>query len=186
VYEQIPKTVQRYSRYSNKIIWDHPAETHVVDGNLTPEYYAWRTKGMNCPYHVRYPVGFHHRHNCLYALAEENGHIVNEQLNYIDSRKKIYIKEYCRLVKLQPKFQELKNRLEGGENLLIIEVDGPHQESLDYYKEKYNVDNNFIQNSTMLINENNVNIMLNDDKHPFGHCYCLAMALLDKDEEWNI
>ena len=79
----------------------------------------------------------------------------------------------------------LKNRLINGENLLIIEVDGPHQESLDYYKEKYEVGDDFIQKNTMLANDENINIMLNDTKHPFGHGYCLAMTLLDKDIEWN-
>lgn len=28
-------------------------------------------------------------------------------------------------------------------------------------------------------------IMLNDTKHPFGHGYCLDVALLDKEEEWG-
>ena len=27
--------------------------------------------------------------------------------------------------------------------------------------------------------------MLNDPKHPFGHGYCLAMVLLNKEVEWN-
>lgn len=36
----------------------------------------------------------------------------------------------------------------------------------------------------MLITKENISIMLNDTKHPFGHGYCLAMALLDKDIEW--
>jgi hypothetical protein len=109
----------------------------------------------------------------------------DNKLDYVESRKKIYVKEYCRLVKKHPKFKELKKRLEKGENLLITEVDGPHQESLDYYKEKYGVDDNFIQDDTIIVSENNINIMLNDPKHPFGHGYCLAMALLEKDEEWN-
>ena len=37
----------------------------------------------------------------------------------------------------------------------------------------------------LLINQNNMRVMLNDAKHPFGHGYCLAMALLGKVEEWN-
>jgi hypothetical protein len=187
VYKTVPKTIKRQSRKDTTIIWNHPEEVHITDNNLTPEYYAWRKKGMDCQYAVRYPVGFNHRHNCLYALAENDDGTINEEekLDYVQSRKKIYVKEYCRLVKQQPKFQELKNRLINGENLLIIEVDGPHQESLDYYREKYDVDGDFIQKNTMLVNEENINIMLNDTKHPFGHGYCLAMTLLDKDIEWN-
>jgi hypothetical protein len=67
-------------------------------------------------------------------------------------------------------------------NLLIVEWDGPHQESMEYYKEKYNVTDDFIVDSTMNATTENIDLMLNDEKHPFGHGYCLASALLaDKD-----
>lgn len=181
VYQNVPKTTQKYSRYNQTVIWQHSAENHVdKDRKLTRQYFAWRKKGMNNKYAVRYPVGFQHRHKCLYALSENPDGTVNpEKLDYVQSRKAIYVKHYCRLVKKHPKFLELQKRLNKGENLLIIEVDGPHQESLDYYKNMYAVGDDFIQNSTMLANQTNIGIMLNDEKHPFGHGYCLAMALLD-------
>lgn len=183
VYEKIPKSKQKFSRTTKTIVWDHPAETHIKDGELTDEYYKWRKKGMYNKYAVRYPVGFYHRHKCLYALADgADGKVdVDNQLGYIESRKEIYVKEYCRLVKKEPKFKELKARLEKGDNLLIFEVDGPHQESLQFYKNKYKVDDDFIENGTMVANKDNLKIMLNDTKHPFGHGYCLAMAILDID-----
>ncbi len=187
IYDKIPDTTQYFSRYNNKITWTHGEECHVKDGKLTQEYYNWRKKGMKCKYAIRYPVGYKYRTKCLYALANKSDGTIDEsdKLDYIQSRKKIYVPEYCRLVKSEKRFKELKTRLAAGENLLIIEVDGPHQESLDYYKTKYSVSNNFIQNNTMLINKNNIKIMLNDPKHPFGHGYCLAMALLDKAVTWN-
>lgn len=86
---------------------------------------------------------------------------------------------YIKLVKQQAKFLELKERYEQGENLLIIEVDGPHQESLPYYQEKYDVTDNWIEQDSIEINKENIDIMLNDSKHCFGHGYCLAMAILD-------
>jgi hypothetical protein len=52
---------------------------------------------------------------------------------------------------------------------------------MDYYKNMYKVEDNFIENDTMLVNDRNIDIMLNDDKHAFGHGYCLAMALLNMD-----
>ncbi len=178
-YETVPKSTQKYSRFNNTIIWDHPAERHIKDNKLTAEYCAWRAKGMNNKWAVRYPVGYHHRHKCVCAIWN------NQSLSYIESRKKIYVPEYCRLVKKLSSFRILQMRLNKGENLLIIEIDGPHQESMDYYKEKYNVGDDFIQGNTILINQHNIKIMLNDVKHPFGHGYCLAMALLGKEEEWN-
>jgi len=176
VYKVVPKTRCCKSRYDRTVIWDHPVETHVnEDGKLTPEYYQWREKLMNNKEPVRYPVGFKYRHQCLYAFSKDP----SEKLDYISARKKIYVPVYADMVKSKQKFQYLKSRLAKGENLLIIEVDGPHQESIDYYKEKYNVSNNFIENDTILINKENMTIMLNDTKHPYGHGYCLATTLLD-------
>ncbi len=181
IYSKVPKSIQYYSRWDKRVIWDHCAETHaIIEDNIctpTPEYWIWRNKGLNAKYAIRYPVGYNHRHKCI-------GHIFNnsgqwELLNYIDARKKIYSPLYIGLVKEEPLFKQLKQRLINGENLLIIEVDGPHQESLSYYKDKYGVTDTFIEQDTMLATPSNINIMLNDSKHPFGHGYCLAMALLD-------
>lgn len=152
---------------------------------------------MNSEYPIRYPVGYHCKNNCIGAISNNNKVKKNTDLtlendinnfkilNYIESRKEIYVPLYCKLVKSTNRFKELQERLNNGENLLICEIDVAYQESLDYYKEKYKVDNNFIKNYTMDINEKNINIMLNDDKHPFGHGYCIALALLEKDIEWN-
>lgn len=175
VYPKVPRSIQYYSRYDKTVIWDHPAEIHIDDeDNLTKEYFAWREKGRNNKYPVRYPVGFNHRHTCKFALKEDD--IV--PLNYIESRKEIYLKEYIEYVRKVPEFNELKQMLKT-KNLLIIEVDGPHQESLPYYIEKYNVNNDFIEDDSILVTPENMEILLNDEKHPFGHGYCLAVALLD-------
>jgi hypothetical protein len=104
-----------------------------------------------------------------------------QRLDYIAARKAIYLPLYLKLVVAKPQFSELRQRLAAGENLLIIEVDGPHQESLPYYKERYNVADNFIENSTVLATQENLQLVLNDAKHPFGHGYCLAAALLGLD-----
>ena len=179
VYEKVPFTTQKKSRYDSTIIWQHPEEVHFMDGKLTPEYFEWRHKGMYAKEAIRYPVGYKHRHKCLFTLKEdENGVIdVDRKLDYVQARKEIYMPLYCNLVKKEKKFKELKERLRKGENLLIIEVDGPHQESLDYYIEKYRVSEDFIQNDTMIASNENIDIMLNDPKHPFGHGYCLCYAL---------
>lgn len=179
-YENVPETVQKKSKYDSTVIWKHGAEIHLDDnGEVTESYKKWRNKGMSNLEPVRYPVGFNFRHNCKFSLKERRDGTINpERMDYITSRKKIYVPVYCKLVKKEKLFVDLMKRLEQGENLLIIEVDGPHQESLGYYKEKYNVNDNFIENDTMLITKKNLKIVLNDEKHPFGHGYCLAMTLL--------
>jgi hypothetical protein len=179
VYAWVPKTQQKYSRWDSTLIWDYPEEVHMTNGKLNSKYWKWRDQGMHNEYPVRYPVGnTKHRKECLYCLKEKDG----KELNYVEARKEIYLDVYGRLVKQQPKFKKLQERLKNGENLLIIEVDGPHQESLEYYKETYGVDNNFINQHTILVDLANMEIMLNDTKHCFGHGYCLAIALL----EWPI
>lgn len=181
-YENVPKSVQYYSRYNNTVIWDHPKEVHIDnDGLITSEYMNWRNKGFYNKYAVRYPVGFHQRHTCVCMFPEdEDGNILPETpLGYIEGRKRVYLPTYKKLVKRTKEYQELKELLTNGINLLIVEVDGPHQESLNYYRQQYNVSNSFIEGDTMLATPENLEIMLNDAKHPFGHGYCLATALLE-------
>lgn len=181
IYKTIPESTQHYSRYDQTIIWSYPKEKHIHNGEVLPAYWNWRKKGMKNKYAIRYPAGFKNKSTCEYAILDKDS---DEKLDYIDARKKIYIPMYCDLVKADPTyFPELKTRLDNGENLLIIEPDGPHQESLDYYKTKWSVLDDFIEDSTVLVTDQNMTILAHDVKHPFGHGYCLAMALLDMDTD---
>jgi len=202
IYPEVPPTVQRYSRFDKTIIWkqkegethivDHPTAANWPDGipvnmklpdgrYLTPEYFHWRHRGTTNHYPVRYPVGRNYRSRCIGSIKDEDLGKSNRLLTYIEARKEIYLPIYVQLVRQQAKFVKLKEMLARGENLLIIEVDGPHQESLQYYRNTYDVEEDFIEDSTILATERNLNIMLNDDKHAFGHGYCLAYALLNLD-----
>ena len=188
VYKEVPHVKETFSRFDKRIVWEHPAEKHVDDtGKLTPEYYAWRKKGMENKRAVRYPVGkgIGTRASCLYALATRPDGSIDEntKLDYIQARKAIYVPEFCKSLQNEPDFLQLKQRYQNGEKLLIIEVDGPHQESLDYYKKKYGVDDDFFVNGTVEVNVKNMKILLNDPKHPFGHGYCLAMELAGITEQ---
>lgn len=175
VYVSVPQTHEKFSRWDNTVIWQHPAERHInEDGSLTKEYWRWRQKGFKCQYAVRYPVGMKHRKTCQYLLKDNS----DEKLTYIEARKRLYLPVYVHLARQQPQYYELLQRLSQGENLLIIEVDGPHEECLPYYKKYYKVGDDFIVNSTISVTKENMEIMMNDTSYPFGHGYCLAMALL--------
>jgi hypothetical protein len=185
IFEEVPHSVQYYSRWDRTVIWSHCAEKHIdSDGNILDTYYNWRKKGLNNKYPVRYPCGIKHRHKCIGAITDkmlEKDEIM--LLDYVESRKQIYLPIYCDLVKKQPLFKTLQNKLLNGKNLLIIEIDGPWQSDLEYYKKKYGVNDDFIVNHTMLANEKNLKIMLNDTIHNYGHGYCLAAALLGLEKK---
>jgi len=177
VYPTVPASTQRYSRYDFTVIWSHPKEKHYIRGVLTDEFWDWRQKGFDCKYAIRYPVGYNHRHECLFAVSLKSTSDEVKKLSYIEARKEIYLPIYEKAVKKEKLFKKLLTMHEDGDNLLIIDVDGPHQESLKYYQNQYDVNDNFIINNTVKCNEKNMKILLNDEKHPFGHGYCLGMTL---------
>lgn len=178
-YEIVPDVIQYRSKHDKTETWKHKEEIHLRNNLITNEYINWRSKGMFAKDPIRYPVGFDYRSNCKFALKQNDDDTLDfTRLDYITSRKEIYLPLYCKLAKQQHLFTFLQNKLINGENLLIIEVDGPHEESMDYYRNNYNVKDDFITKDTIEINEYNLNIMLNDSKHPFGHGYCLAGALV--------
>jgi hypothetical protein len=178
VYESVPKVSIPFSFRHRVIVWEWPAEKHLnADGEPNDAYWKWRDAGMKNAEPVRYPVGMHHRRNCKFALKEKSG----AHLDYISSRKQIYLPVFVELVKKAPRFKKLQDRLKKGENLLIVEVDGPHQESMPYYKEKYAVADDWIDQDSILVTKESMKTMINDSKHNFGHGYCLAIALSDWD-----
>ena len=189
MYESVPNVTQRYSRFDQTVIWDHPRETHLSkndEGKWIPNknYHLWRAKGMSCKHPIRYPVGMMCRSGCVGVLVESEQQkcVLDETyipnlLGYVDARKEVYLPIYSELVEKQPDFQKLIQKLKSGKNILIVEIDGPHGECLDYYQDKYGVGKEFIENNTMLATPENLNIMLYDTKFPFGHGYCLAIAL---------
>ncbi len=177
-YPSVPAVKERYSRYDARIIWEHPAEVHLVKDQTgtyqpTPEYWAWRNKGFMCQEAVRYPVGRKDRSTCAFAISNSG-----QRLNYIEARKAIYCAEYGEAVRKEPRYQKLLSMLKK-QNLLIVEIDGPHQEDMSHYTEKYGVRPDLIQNDSVDATPEILNIFLNDPKHPFGHGYCLAWILYE-------
>ena len=90
VYAEVPASEQRYSRYDSTVIWKWPTEKHLkvsADGTskILPAYYKWQQSGFENPTAVRYPVGFHSRHNVEFSLWN------NSRLTYIEARKNIYL-----------------------------------------------------------------------------------------------
>ena len=93
----------------------------------------------------------------------------------VQARKEIYFYNYSRLVKLQPEFKALQERIRNDELIQINEVDAP------IYKDFYPY--NQVVNGSIPITEELVKAMLVNSFQPWGHAICLSITLLGK-EEW--
>lgn len=132
------------------------AERHLIDGEVQPEYYKWRESVFACKKPIRYPNGFARKSEVAFSLLiDANGN--ETRLDYITARKRIYIDEYCRLVRAMPKFLELKRHLAQGKTLIICEVDVPDNEIITIEK---------------------LERLAEDERITFGHGLCLAWELL--------
>lgn len=179
VYEIVYAQKTALSRFQpNTIIWEHPREVHLENNELTQEFWNWRKKGMDNLYAVRYPNGFKGRKKCLFAIWPGNNDGDDARLSYLEARKKIYCGEYARLAPPTESFKKLKALLANGENIQIIEVDGPDP-ALNYPP----YDQISVNNPGMTMNEKNIKILVNDERKPFGHGFCIS-ALLLGGEKW--
>jgi hypothetical protein len=97
----------------------------------------------------------------LYSIFDGN----QEKMDYITSRKKVYVPEYYNLIKDRKTIIELKSKLKDGTNIIIYDFDGPRdisdqvqciELSIDFLKEK-----------------------INDNKFPFGHGYIVGATILN-------
>jgi hypothetical protein len=155
--------------------WTHPEEVHVDEATGEPNeaYWKWREKGMNHNRAVRYPNGFNGRHDCVCAITDDG-----QRLDYVAARKAIYCDFYVRHAQEHPSFLALKQRLEDGENLMIVEIDGP-----DYNLEFEPYTRISKQSPGLIMDEETTKMLLNDTRKPFGHGYVIAALLLD-GAEW--
>lgn len=91
-----------------------------------------------------------------------------ECLDYIASRKRVYVPIYAKLVAGTDAFKALKQKVDSGVNVMILDLDGP---PLSLYPEG------------MEANYEQLCLMLNDPKYLFGHGYVVAALLADIDIE---
>jgi hypothetical protein len=190
VYPKVPASRETYiDREANVThTWNHPSEVHVdAHGNPTDAWEKWAEKGITSPFPIRYPVGWGRgvRASCLYSVGFDTEGNIDTSLryDYITARKKTYLRLYDQVVRLHPDFNTLRDKLKSGGRIMIEEVDGPHQESLPYYMTRYGVGEDFIRGSCVNVTVENMRILINDPLHPFGHGYCLAIALLGMYDE---
>jgi len=105
VYERVAEQKQEH--------WKWPAEDH---GSPNEAWHAWRRALYANPFPVRRPNG---RTVPLYAFWE------GERLGIVEARKRIYIPYLQALYRAHPTYTALLNLVRGGQNVCLIEPDGP-------------------------------------------------------------
>lgn len=137
-------------------------------------YFRWRNSLWACKHPIRYPNRIHRRKNTQFALCIDQ-HGNERRLNYLETRKEIYVKEYIRLCKKLPEYKQLLEKLKRGENILICEMDVPAiNKRGEYGNNKHFCD----EHGTCHMSIELVERLLEDPSEAFGHGLCLAYSLL--------
>ena len=89
---------------------------------------------------------------------------IDSPLNYIESRKLVYVPEYYELIRTNKVFQDLKKTVDNGQNITVYDFDGIRTNSGKPSVKAVSLE---------LLKEKN-----NDEKFPFGHGYVVASSLL--------
>lgn len=161
------------------LMWSYTNEEKHLDSknNVLPEYFDWKKSLYECEKPIRYPNSYNLRHTCKFSLlVNKKGE--TEKLDYLSARKRIYCKEYMRLVRKMPSYAKLLKLLLKGKKLCIFEVDVP----VDTKKGKYGL---YAKGNVFYASLRKINNLLEDTSEPFGHGLCLAKALFEDYEAQN-
>jgi len=152
----------------------YPQLGHLDDkGNVNDTWKKWKLNGFkllkktkNTAKGIRTPpeVSKLKKDKTIKSWAPSYAVHKGQKYTYIEARKNIYVPIYHDLVTKTKSFQKLKELVDNGTKVILVEPDGPPLR--DYP-------------SGMLANEENLVKMINDPKYPFGHGYVVAAALLE-------
>jgi hypothetical protein len=169
--------------------WNHGPETHILGNKITTEYWNWRKKGMTFNRPVRYANGASSRNKYQSVLrlceteldiksakaSTKHDNKVYEIMDHVEARRKLIYPSYIEAVKKENAFTELKAKVDKGAKVIIYDVDGPLVTKQNGVK---CINGNYVD-----CTKENIIEMLNSKNHTFGAGFCLAIALLGK-EEW--
>ena len=97
-------------------------------------------------------------------------HLPSEKMDYITSRKRVYVPEYFELMKDKEMACFWKDQVEAGENVVIYDFDGPRLEDGDV--------------TCLEVTQKMLQEKIKDPRFPFGHGYVVAawLASLSPDK----
>jgi len=135
---------------------------------------------------IRYPVtaDIEERGKCIGVYDPQ--HCKSKNVRHLikipkESRRKVYFRDYFDALnreKDNPKLKLLQQWHDNGQNLNFVDVDGIKSRSMQHYKDTYGVEDDFCDRDTVLINEKNLRILLDDPKESCGHTFALAAHLM--------
>lgn len=110
----------------------------------------------------RYPPGKGKR--VLHAIFDD---VSDKPLDYIPSRKLVYVPQYAQLIEQRDALQYWRSQLQAGHNIIVYDFDGPRLENGDVTSE--------------LCTLELLRTKINDTRHPFGHGYVVAALVMGID-----
>lgn len=172
-------THERFENYwqSGKV---YPQLGHTdADGNPNEKWHRWRKelasrlrptkdgrgKGIRTPREVANLKRAHKQKRipCWKpAYSYHNG----KKLDYVDSRKQIYVPTYLSLIRATTELRLLKERVQDGENIMILDFDGPDPAQYP---------------NGLPVTVDTLRERLHDEERPFGHGYVVAAELAGVD-----
>ena len=177
IWQQVYKQKQPISQFvkldaagelfCKDIRWEWKDQIHMDGDEPTDDYWEWRTAGLNHQKWVRYPNGFGHHKEC------KGSYYKGKLVGIVEARRQIYFKKYREIAVATAQYKKLKEMLEKGINIQIVEVDGPdYLESYPYNK---------TVNGSLVMNEKRLRALIENTNHAFGHGFALAACLMEVD-----
>jgi hypothetical protein len=97
---------------------------------------------------------------------------ITEGIDYVTSRKQVYVPYYYNEIISKDRFQYWRSQVAAGNDILIIDYDGPKVPHGNYYSRPC-----LVVTLDLLVEK------INDTRYPFGHGYVVAAALLGIDPD---
>lgn len=134
------------------------------EGKVTKAWITFRNKGYAKERADRHPVGTKRKEGGYYRASTSGYYGV--KMDYLKSRKRVYVIGYAKLVRKTSAFKELRRQIRAGLNVMILDYDivGDNPEG-------YEVTVDFLRDR------------VNDPSKPFGHGYVLAGLLAGIEPE---
>lgn len=156
------KTFENFWQYGK--VWPSLGHAKKKDGKwqVTKKWEIFRDKGYADPVAHRRPVEVK-KEKPSFAVYE------NTMMDYITSRKRVYIPYYCQAVKNTIAIEALVEMVKSGQNIMILDFDGPPRKDRETGKDLWP--------DGLEINKENIIKMVNNPKFAFGHGYVVAIIV---------